>query len=128
MKKKLEKWLGQSDLPKSLAETGQITRRDKNRNWTEPQEAIGAKWASDLPKSLAESAQITLIAENTAEAGKEQKIQIQRKEVQTHFKHYKINPKSHAPHLESSILNQTQNSKRNQRLQRRPNQIEITKP
>ena len=128
MKKKLEKWLGLSDLAKSLAGTGQITRRDRDRNWTEPQEAIGAKWASDLPKSLAGFAQITLIAENTAEAGKEQKLEIQRKEVQVHFKHHKISPKSHALHLESSILNQTQNSKRNQRLQRRPNQIEITKP
>ena len=59
-----------SDLPKSLAETGQITRRDRDRNWTESQRAIGADWASDLPKSLAETAQITLTAEIDSRGGK----------------------------------------------------------
>ena len=68
--------MGLSDLAKSLAGTGQITRRDRDRNWTESQRAIGVDWASDLPKSLAETAQITLTAEIDSRAGKVQKLEI----------------------------------------------------
>ena len=62
--------MGQSDLPKSLAGTGQVIRRVRGKNWTESQKAIGADWASDLPKSLAETAQVTLTAEVDSRGGK----------------------------------------------------------